>query len=154
MNSYSTRQIRATCRHPAALLGKLPQRRGVSPGVGSSSQSRWGVPSSTAPKHRNHGQLCIPQTQRKREWYQKREVFRTMQPTAAVFTMAPRPAFEDLPLRPGDPKCSAWGLWGNDDTLGTLNLLTPERVQHAARQVVTGETIPLKYVPTPTKTNA
>ena len=31
------------------------------------------------------------------------------------------PAFEDLPLRTGDPHHSAWGLYGPNDELGTLN---------------------------------
>jgi len=31
-----------------------------------------------------------------------------------------RPAFNDLPLRKGDPPYSAWTLWGDDDELGTL----------------------------------
>lgn len=30
------------------------------------------------------------------------------------------PAFGKLPLRKGDPAYSAWGLWGEDDHLGTL----------------------------------
>lgn len=30
------------------------------------------------------------------------------------------PAFKDLPLRAGDPPYSAWGLWGEDDNIGTL----------------------------------
>lgn len=30
------------------------------------------------------------------------------------------PAFDDLPLRAGDPPYSAWGLWGEDDNIGTL----------------------------------
>ena len=30
------------------------------------------------------------------------------------------PSFHDLPLRPGDPQYSAWGLWGDEDQLGTL----------------------------------
>ena len=43
------------------------------------------------------------------------------------------PRFEDLPLRKGDPHHSAWGLYGKDDELGTLNRLTDERVVEAAR---------------------
>lgn len=43
------------------------------------------------------------------------------------------PAFEDLPLRKGDPHHSAWGLYGEDDELGTLNRLTDERVVEAAK---------------------
>lgn len=55
-----------------------------------------------------------------------------------------RPSFDSLPLRSGDPKASAWGLWGEHDELGTLNLLTRDRVQLASKLVVTGETVPLK----------
>ncbi|KAF2093849.1 hypothetical protein NA57DRAFT_68897 [Rhizodiscina lignyota] len=54
-----------------------------------------------------------------------------------------RPAFEDLPLRPGDPKGSAWGLWGEDDELGALNLLTPEVVKNASKEIVHGVVVPL-----------
>jgi hypothetical protein len=55
-----------------------------------------------------------------------------------------RPNFDSLPLRSGDPKASAWGLWGAEDELGTLNLLTPDRIQSASKSVVTGETVTLK----------
>ena len=55
-----------------------------------------------------------------------------------------RPSFDALPLRNGDPKASAWGLWGDDDELGTLNLLTPAVVKAAAAEVVRGETVALK----------
>lgn len=55
-----------------------------------------------------------------------------------------RPNFHDLPLRKGDPKASAWGLWGDDDELGTLNLLTTSIIKYAAAEVMTGETISLK----------
>lgn len=55
-----------------------------------------------------------------------------------------RPSFHALPLRNGDPKASAWGLWGEDDELGTLNLLTPSIVKAAAAEVVTEETVALK----------
>lgn len=56
---------------------------------------------------------------------------------------APRPCFEDLPLRRGDPIASAWGLWGEDDELGTLNLLTPETISQAAKEIKTGQVVPL-----------
>ena len=32
----------------------------------------------------------------------------------------PAPAFNDLPLREGDPPYSAWGLWGENDNIGAL----------------------------------
>lgn len=54
-----------------------------------------------------------------------------------------RPRFEDLPLQTGDPKASAWGFWGPDDELGTLNLLTPKVVARAAQEIQTGEMVPL-----------
>jgi kynurenine formamidase len=54
-----------------------------------------------------------------------------------------RPKFEDLPLKSGDPKASAWGLWGDGDELGTLNLLTPEVVRAAVAEVQLGQTVPL-----------
>ncbi|KAI1270324.1 putative cyclase-domain-containing protein [Xylariaceae sp. FL1019] len=54
-----------------------------------------------------------------------------------------RPRFDELPLKPDDPPVSAWGLWGPDDELGSLNILTPEKVKAAISEVRTGETIPL-----------
>ena len=55
-----------------------------------------------------------------------------------------RPSFESLPLRKDAPKASAWGLWGDGDELGTLNLLTSEVVKQSSAEVRTGDTIPLK----------
>lgn len=37
------------------------------------------------------------------------------------------PSYRELPVRPDAPPGSSWGLWGDDDQLGTLNLLTDER---------------------------
>ncbi|KAI5456069.1 hypothetical protein BGZ63DRAFT_409452 [Mariannaea sp. PMI_226] len=54
-----------------------------------------------------------------------------------------RPAFADLPLGPNDPPVSAWGLWGYEDQLGSLNLLTPKVVKRAAAEIISGETVPL-----------
>ena len=38
------------------------------------------------------------------------------------------PSYDDLPVKEGAPAGSSWGLWGDDDVFGTLNLLTQERV--------------------------
>ena len=57
-----------------------------------------------------------------------------------------RPSFDHLPLHAGEPPLSAWGLWGSDDELGTLNLLDAETVKAALNEVTTGERIPVKYV--------
>lgn len=58
-------------------------------------------------------------------------------------TQRAQPPFESLPLRPGDPPFSAWGLYGLDDELGTLNLLTDHVVADAAREIRTGQRIGL-----------
>lgn len=42
--------------------------------------------------------------------------------------IAPLPCYRELPVVQGAPPGSSWGLWGPDDRLGCLNLLTPERV--------------------------
>lgn len=38
------------------------------------------------------------------------------------------PTYDQLPIDPKYPAKTAWGLWGTGDNLGTLNLLTAERV--------------------------
>jgi kynurenine formamidase len=53
------------------------------------------------------------------------------------------PAYDDLPVRPDAPEGSSWGVWGEADVLGCLNLLTPERAARAAQVVRTGRVFPL-----------
>ncbi|HEY5639380.1 MAG TPA: cyclase family protein [Dehalococcoidia bacterium] len=53
------------------------------------------------------------------------------------------PAYDELPVKDGAPPRSSWGLWGDDDELGCLNLLTPERIAAAARLVRRGASFPL-----------
>jgi hypothetical protein len=64
-----------------------------------------------------------------------------------------RPPFDQLPLRKGDPPYSAWGLYGADDQLGTLNLLTEEVVKEAVTEVKTGVRVcldsPINYLTPP-----
>src|ERR1700684_569224 len=40
-------------------------------------------------------------------------------------------------------RCSNWDRWGPDDQLGTVNLITPEKVREAAALVKDGKTISL-----------
>lgn len=47
----------------------------------------------------------------------------------------PLPAFDELPPFKNFPGC-AWDVWGPDDQLGTVNLLTEEVVQRAAREEI------------------
>lgn len=48
------------------------------------------------------------------------------------------PLYVDLPVMAGAPDGSAWGVFGDDDQLGCLNLLTPEKVLAAAKLVRKG----------------
>jgi kynurenine formamidase len=49
------------------------------------------------------------------------------------------PRYDELPVTDGAPPGSAWGVWGERDALGCLNLLTPDRVRRAVASVRTGE---------------
>lgn len=55
------------------------------------------------------------------------------------------PAFEDLPLDKSGPPGNAWGLFGDNDELGRLNLLTPARVADAASEIREGIRISLDW---------
>ena len=48
------------------------------------------------------------------------------------------PSFDQLPVRPGAPPGSAWGLFGDEDEIGTWNLVTPAKTAQAARLVKKG----------------
>ncbi|MDQ1395490.1 MAG: hypothetical protein QOG64_749 [Acidimicrobiaceae bacterium] len=52
--------------------------------------------------------------------------------------MTSLPSYEHLPVDPSKPKGSSWGVWGDDDVFGCLNLLTPERVVAAAAGIRKG----------------
>lgn len=52
------------------------------------------------------------------------------------------PSYDDLPAAPEGGR-SGWGLFGPEDGVGLLNLLTPERVARAARLVRQGAVFPL-----------
>ena len=54
--------------------------------------------------------------------------------------------FDDLPLRRSGPPLNAWGLYGDDDELGRLNLITPETVKKGLEAAKTGKVVNLKYV--------
>ncbi|PLB53677.1 hypothetical protein P170DRAFT_431496 [Aspergillus steynii IBT 23096] len=56
------------------------------------------------------------------------------------------PAFSSLPLDKAGPHGNAWGLWGPDDQIGTLNHLTPDVVATAAREEIrTGQRVSLNW---------
>jgi kynurenine formamidase len=53
------------------------------------------------------------------------------------------PSYSDLRGRTDAPAGSAWRLFGDADEVGTLNLLTPDRVREARELVRTGEVVNL-----------
>jgi kynurenine formamidase len=55
------------------------------------------------------------------------------------------PRYDQLPMDPSKPAHSTWGLFGADDQIGTINLLTPERVAHAASLVRKGSVFSLNW---------
>ena len=59
------------------------------------------------------------------------------------------PTFDKLNKAPGTEYRCAWGLFdkaGKKDEIGTLNLLTPERVLNASRtEIRTGESVSLNW---------
>ncbi|KAJ9139465.1 Major facilitator superfamily transporter [Pleurostoma richardsiae] len=65
-----------------------------------------------------------------------------MTPQAAL---PERPPFKSLPLDKSGPPGNAWGLYGADDSLGALNLLTPEVIAEASKEIQLGERVSLDW---------
>lgn len=58
----------------------------------------------------------------------------------------PYPPFDSLPIDKTGPRGNAWGLWGPEDQLGTLNHLTSSRVRDAAKsEIQTGDRVSLNW---------
>jgi hypothetical protein len=55
------------------------------------------------------------------------------------------PKFSDLPLDESGPHHNAWGLYGTNDQLGTLNRLSNDIVTSAAKEIKTGKRISLNW---------
>ena len=53
------------------------------------------------------------------------------------------PSYDELPVRAGAPAGAAWGVFGDEDEVGTINLLTPERVVAATSSIRTGKVFAL-----------
>lgn len=56
-----------------------------------------------------------------------------------------RPPFDELPLDKEGPPGNAWGLYGFEDELGALNMITPTTVKAAAKEIQTGERVSLDW---------
>lgn len=55
------------------------------------------------------------------------------------------PTYASLPIDTSKPAHSAWGVFGTEDEVGTINLLTPERVRRAAALVRKGRVFSLNW---------
>ena len=55
------------------------------------------------------------------------------------------PSYAELPIHPGLPEGSAWGVFGDDDEVGCINLCTPAKALEAAALVKTGKTFSLNW---------
>lgn len=55
------------------------------------------------------------------------------------------PSYRDLLRRTDAPAGSAWGLFGDDDEVGCVNLMTPAKAVEAAALVRTGKSFPLNW---------
>ncbi len=53
------------------------------------------------------------------------------------------PGYDKLPVRAGAPEGSSWGVFGDNDEVGTINLLTPDRVVWAAQSIKSGKVFAL-----------
>lgn len=42
------------------------------------------------------------------------------------------PTYDELPIDPKYPPHTSWGIWGEDDNYGTINLLTEERTANVS----------------------
>ena len=63
------------------------------------------------------------------------------------------PKFAELPVKPGAPPDSSWGVFGDDDQIGCLNFLTPQGVLAAVQLVRKGRVFrldtPINYASPP-----
>ena len=57
--------------------------------------------------------------------------------------MAPLPSYDELPVVPGAPAGSSWGLWGDDDRFGCLNLIDDAATRRGLAAAVDGTVHPL-----------
>jgi kynurenine formamidase len=65
-------------------------------------------------------------------------------PQPSKMPPAPKvPSYSELPVRAGAPEGSGWGVFGDDDEVGTINLMTPARVVWAAQSIKSGRVFAL-----------
>lgn len=55
------------------------------------------------------------------------------------------PRYAELPIRSGAPAGASWGVFGDEDELGTLNFIGPDQVRAASRLARRGAVFPLNW---------
>src|SRR5258708_4418562 len=70
-------------------------------------------------------------------------IARKAAPMVRVASGPKLPRYNELPIRAGAPKGAAWGVFGDDDEVGTINLQTPDRVVAAASSIRSGKVFAL-----------
>ena len=55
------------------------------------------------------------------------------------------PSFDALPVRDGAPPGSSWGVFGDQEQVGTLNFIGPDQVRRASELVQDGTVFPLNW---------
>src|SRR5690348_16036748 len=98
------------------------------------SQRRRGPvagPGGHAPLERAHGTRSVPTGAHHRTG-------RRLELEPAMSVPERIPTYAELPIVDDAPPKSAWGVFGRDDQLGTLNFVTPERRLAASRAVRRG----------------
>lgn len=66
-------------------------------------------------------------------------------PHSIMSSSKPIPKFSELPVDKNGPHHNAWGLYGKDDELGTLNRLTDDVVKAAASEIQTGARVSINW---------
>jgi kynurenine formamidase len=59
--------------------------------------------------------------------------------------MSALPDYDELPIHPDKPPRSSWGVWGDDDQIGAINLLTADRVLAGIGCARRGAVFPLNW---------
>ncbi len=68
-----------------------------------------------------------------------------MPPDTLSSSATPWPSYSELPIRDGAPVGAAWGVFGDDDELGTLNFIGADQVRAASTLIRRGTVFPLNW---------
>ena len=142
---------------PKAVKRKKPASKGPKRAVAVKASTRTAPKKISKPKERGVADVVSSATRASVDFESavgrmQRAAVRKVGEVAARATRAVRnavspsptiPSYDQLPVRAGAPAGAAWGVFGDDDEVGTINLLTPERVIAAADSIRSGKVFAL-----------